>query len=259
MGGEYRMNTGFENLNKIFDIAQAQLVLFTGNPMVDILSGDIANNICLHQDDNFGVLEIVSTKKEYLIKRLCVNEADVNYRKWTLKNCYSDEELKQIGQKMVDLIETTDRLPTIIDECYCSGRKVAKIVYDYANCNADRDDIRTIAVIDICPFNRYILHKHVSKKMWRRFRERCECLWFVKKMQKYSKRYNFPIIIVCKNTEILKGVSKYADRVLKCGNIDDDGNLDVEIIEEGKMVGKSELRYNWEIRRFEDCGCNDNK
>ena len=34
--------------------------------------GDIANNICLKQECN--VLEIVGCKKEYLIKRIFVNE-----------------------------------------------------------------------------------------------------------------------------------------------------------------------------------------
>lgn len=37
------MNTGFKNLDKIFNIEQSQLVLLTGNRMVDMLSGDIAN------------------------------------------------------------------------------------------------------------------------------------------------------------------------------------------------------------------------
>lgn len=78
------MNTGLKNLDNIFNIDQAQLVLLTGNRIVDMLSGDIANNICL-TEDRYEVLEVVSCFKEYLIKRLFVNQANVDYKKWHIK------------------------------------------------------------------------------------------------------------------------------------------------------------------------------
>ena len=51
--------------------------------MLTYFHGDIANNICLKQECD--VLKIVGCKKEYLIKRIFVNECNVNYRKWTRK------------------------------------------------------------------------------------------------------------------------------------------------------------------------------
>ena len=68
------MNTGFKNLDKIVNLGKAEIILITGTN-VDILSGDIANNICLNQ--GYEVLEVVSHKKEYLIKRLLVNQRNV--------------------------------------------------------------------------------------------------------------------------------------------------------------------------------------
>ena len=69
---------------KIINLEDPQLILLTGTHFIEELSGDIANNVCLKQECE--VLEVVSCKKEYLIKRMLVNEADVNYKSWTLKN-----------------------------------------------------------------------------------------------------------------------------------------------------------------------------
>ena len=107
------MNTGFKNLDKILNLENSEVILITGINS-DILSGDIANNICLRQE--YEVLEVVSHKKEYLIKRLLVNQSNVDYKKWTLKDKYTDKELQQIGQATVNLIEVTKRLPTIIEQ-----------------------------------------------------------------------------------------------------------------------------------------------
>ena len=108
------MNIGFKGLDNLINIEQPQLILLTGTPFVDMLSGDIANNVCINQ--KCEVLEIVKHKKEYLIKRLLVNNAMVDYKKWTEKDQYTKEELQQIGQSTVNLIETTRRLPTIIEQ-----------------------------------------------------------------------------------------------------------------------------------------------
>ena len=74
-------------------------------------------------------------KKEYLIKRILVNEADVNYKSWTLKDKYSDKELQQIGQATVNLIEVTKRLPTIIEQDFnlYNLNEVVKLVYKAIN------------------------------------------------------------------------------------------------------------------------------
>ena len=68
------MNTGFKNLDKILNLKNSEVILVTGINS-DILSGDIANSICLRQE--YEVLEVVSHKKEYLIKRLLVNQRNV--------------------------------------------------------------------------------------------------------------------------------------------------------------------------------------
>ena len=47
---------------------------------------------------------------------MLVNEANANYKKQTIKNEYSDDELKQIGKATVKVIEVTKRLPTIIEQ-----------------------------------------------------------------------------------------------------------------------------------------------
>ena len=60
------MKTGFDNLDKMLDLGKLGVILLTGINFIDILSGDIANNICLNQE--YEVLEVVSHKKEYLIK-----------------------------------------------------------------------------------------------------------------------------------------------------------------------------------------------
>ena len=58
------MHTGFKELDKLIDLNEPQLTALTGSTLVDMLSGDIANNICLHQEKE--VLEIVSQLRDYL-------------------------------------------------------------------------------------------------------------------------------------------------------------------------------------------------
>lgn len=57
------MKTGFKNLDEIIDLEQTGVVLLTGTNFIDMLSGDIANNVCLKQECE--VLEVVRHKKEY--------------------------------------------------------------------------------------------------------------------------------------------------------------------------------------------------
>lgn len=236
------MKTGLKNLDNIFNIDQAQLVLLTGNRIVDMLSGDIANNICL-AEDRYEVLEVVSCFKEYLIKRLFVNQANVNYRKWTHKNEYTEEELKQIGQATVDLIETTTRLPRIIENDLWNLKDLEKYIYKFVNSHADRDEIMSLIVIDIYPFNSYPYKKEID------FNKNIN---FIKAMNEYSKRYNCPILVVCTNDIVLNEVKEYVDKILKLGDRYD-SVLNVDIIENDKIINSCKLKYNFDIRKFEDC------
>ena len=56
------IKTGFKSLDKLIDLNHAGIAVLTGIGFADILSGDIAHNICLQQE--YDVLEIVSPKKE---------------------------------------------------------------------------------------------------------------------------------------------------------------------------------------------------
>lgn len=236
------MNTGLENLDNIFNIEQPQLVILTGNPIVDMLSGDIANNICLN-NDRYEVLEVVRCYKEYLIKRLFINQSEVNYRKWCLKDQYSDEELKQIGQATVNLIETTKRLPRIIENDLGSLNDLKKYIYEFANKYADRDEIMSLIVIDIYPLNNIYNKKKKGYYKYKRF---------MSAMSKYAKRYNCSILIICTNEIILDEVSKYADRIIRLNDMKD-SIVDLDVIESDKVINNCKLKYNYEIRRFEDC------
>lgn len=159
----------------------------TGTNFLDILSGDIANNVCLKQ--NCEVLEVVSHKKEYLVKRITINEYNVDYRKLTLKDQYTKQELEQIGQKTVNLIEVTKRLPTIIEQGMnlYNLRKVIKIVSDFANVYVDREANQSLVVLDIYPLNvEYVDRKRHLKTIIKLFKD----------MNNLSKKVNIPIIIV---------------------------------------------------------------
>lgn len=237
------MKTGLKNLDKVFNIERPQLVILTGNNFVNMLSGDIANYVCL-TEENGEVLEVVNQKKEYLIKRLFINETNVNYNKWCLKDKYTEAELKQIGQATVNLIETTNRLPTIIENDFYDLKGLKKYIYKWVNSYADRGkDIYSLVVLDLYPFNKCNPAKD---------KVRFEEIRFAKVMSKYSKKYSCPILMVCTNENILNKISKYVDRIIKLGR-KADYILDVDIIEKGKKVNSCKLRYNVDIRKFEDC------
>ena len=75
-------------MDNLVDFSKSGVTILSGFGFADMLSGDIANNICLRQECD--VLEIVSCKKEYLIKRLLVNNANVNYKKWFMGHYHED-------------------------------------------------------------------------------------------------------------------------------------------------------------------------
>ena len=158
------MKTGFDNLDKMLDLGKLGVILLTGINFIDILSGDIANNICLNQ--KYEVLEVVSHKKEYLIKRLLVNQSKVDYKKWTLQDKYTDKELQQVGQTTVNLIEVTKRLPTIIEQNMnlYNLRNITKLVSDFANRYADRENVEALAILDVFPLNA----GHIDRRKYRK-------------------------------------------------------------------------------------------
>ena len=194
------MHTGFKELDKLIDLNEPQLIALTGSTLVDMLSGDIANNICLHQEKE--VLEIVSHKKEYLIKRLFVNQANVDYRNWTLKDKYTDAELKQIGQATVNLIEVTKRLPTIVETEIMNLKDIKQYIEAYANNYADRDTIETLIVLDIFPLNdKYHIEKYAG-----------ECAGFIKDISKICKRLKCPILFIYFGD--FKRIKSYVDKII---------------------------------------------
>ena len=247
-------------MDNLVDFSKSGVTILSGFGFADMLSGDIANNICLRQECD--VLEIVSCKKEYLIKRLLVNNANVSYRKWAVKDQYTKEELQQIGQATVDLIEVTKRLPTIIEQelDLYNLRNIAKLVDKWANCYADREDISTEVILDISPLNRETKNK--NEKRYTR-----ESVKVIKKLHKISRKLNCPILLVVgidlkkqyssfkflKPQDIDIGkINRFIDNyiILNCTNENKIFSLDV-YNKEGK-VRTCKLKYDYDIRKFEE-------
>ena len=256
------IKTGFKSLDNLIDLNKG-ITILTGIGFANILSGDIANNICLQQ--KCDVLEVVSCKKEYLIKRLFVNNANVNYKKWTLKDQYTKEELQEIGQKTVDLIETTRRLPTLLEqdlELY-KLKNVAKLVDEWANCYADREDISTAVTLDIFPLNREATSK--NEKRYAR-----ESVKLIKKLHKISKRLNCPILLVLgiqlmkkynkqsynylipKDIDNMDKIHRFIDNFLVLNYTNENRIFNLDIYNNKEKTGSCKLRYNYEIRKFEE-------
>ena len=101
----------------------------------------------------------------------------------------------------------------------------------------------SLIVIDIYPSNNYISSP--------KDKVRYEYKKLMKVMNKYAKRYNCPILIICTNERILSEVSKYADRIINLRDIKY-SIVDLDIIENDKVINSCKLKYNYEIRRFED-------
>lgn len=255
------MNTGFKNLDKIVNLEESKVILITGTN-ADILSGDIANNICLNQ--GYEVLEVVSHKKEYLIKKLLVNQSNVDYKKWTLKDKYTDKELMQIGQATINLIETTQRLPIIIEQNMnlYNLRNITKLVSDFANRYADRETVETLAILDVFPLNA----GHIDRGKYRK-----DIVRIFKGMNKISKKLNISIIIVYdidikkkynvetnqvqyitkQDIEFIDNINKFVDKTMIV-NLDktkeDIYNLDV--YDTNSKIGTTQIKYDCKYRRF---------
>lgn len=238
------MKTGFEELDKLINLNEPEIIAFTGLNIVDMLSGDIANNICLHQECD--VLEMVSHKKEYLIKRLVINQADVNYKNWYTK-AYDDKELKQIAYSTIDLFETTTRLPTIVETKVMDTKDIIHYIENYANWYADRDEIRTLVILDFFPLNdRYMLENSKRDKRYKR-----ESVKLIKSLSKICKRLRCPLIFVYFRdiNEIINYIDKY---VVMKEKKEQNGIMSLEVHTKDKQLGTCELKYDSKHRRFEN-------
>lgn len=258
------MQTGFKNLDNMLNLEKSKVILLTGTNFTDILSGDIANNVCLKQ--NCEVLEVVSHKKEYLIKRLLVNASNVEYNKWTLKDKYIKQELEQIGQNTVNLIEITNRLPTIIEQGInlFNLKKVTKLVSDFANVYADRETVSSLVVLDIFPLNA----GHIKIKKYKR-----NIIKLFKDMNKISRKLNIPIIIVYgiddekkynaetyqqnylekQNIEYIAKINKYIDKAIIVNLDKQQKNIyNLDVYDTTGKIGTSQLKYDCKYRRFRD-------
>ena len=256
------MKTGFDNLDKMIDLGKSGVILLTGIHFIDILSGDIANNICLNQ--GYEVLEVVSHKKEYLIKRLLINESNIDYKKWTLKDKYTDKELQQIGQATINLIEVTKRLPTIIEQNMnlYNLKNITKLVSDFANRYADRETAESLAILDVFPLNA----GHIDRRKYRK-----NIVKIFKDMNKISKKLNIPIIIVYdidikkkytietyqaqyitkQDIECIDNINKYINKTIIVNlekTKEDTYNLDV--YDTNNKIGTTQIKYDFKYRRF---------
>lgn len=238
------MKTEFEELDKLINLNEPEIIAFTGLSLIDMLSGDIANNICLHQECE--VLEMVSHKKEYLIKRLVINQADVNYKNWYTK-AYNYEELKQIAQSTIDLFETTTRLPTIVETKIMDVKDIIHYVENYANWYADRDKIETLIVLDIFPLN----DGYMLKESKRYIRYKKDCIKIVKSVSKICKRLRCPLIFVYLGeiNNIIKYIDKY---VIMKEKEAENGTMSLEIHNKDNRIGTCDLKYDSTRRKFEN-------
>lgn len=256
------MQTGFKNLDNMINLEKSKVILLTGTNFADILSGDIANNVCLKQ--NCKVLKVVSHKKEYLIKRLLVNECNVDYKKWTLKDQYTKQELEHIGQATVNLIEVTKRLPTIIEQGMnlFNPKKVTKLVLNFANIYADKETVQSSVVLDIYPLSGEYMDKKIHLK---------SIIKLFKDMNQISKKLNAPIIVVYnidvekkynaetyqpnyiekQDIEYVNKINKYIDKTIIV-NLDkqqeDIYNLDV--YDTNSKITTAKLKYDFKYRKF---------
>lgn len=274
------MKTGFKNLDEIINISEPQLILLAGTHKIEEFSGDIANNVCLKQECD--VLEIINCKIGYMLQRMFVNLADVNYKSWYRKNEYTEEELKRIAISIEDVIEGTKKFPQIIEQDILGYdlKKVAKLVEDYANHYADRGTpANTLVVIDVYPLKdigRHIVRtkkRRVREYLWYK-REQHECLKLIKKLRKISHELSCPIMFIdnidlmiryskedytcnCltkEHIDNIKKINKYVDKfiILNEDRIKDTNIYDIDVYSKKEKIGTCKLKYNCNCRKFED-------
>ena len=251
-----KISTGFKELDKLVDISTPQIIMIVGKYRNgEELSGDIANNICLKQELN--VLEIVDSRKEYLIQRMLVNQANVNYRAWNQRNVYTDEELKKIGKSTVNTVYSLKPLPIIIEEenLWPRRKKIKEIVSYFAEDFGEHYPIYAgIIVLDLFEMNTVCKGKKLKK--WEKRNEK-EAIKIIKDMQKICKKTKCPIIITKQYQNInekinIEKITNY-NKIQK--NIDTFITIEqneIEVYSKTKLVGKTKLIYNTEIRKYEE-------
>ena len=173
---------------------------------------------------------------------------------------YTKQELEQIGQNTVNLIEVTNRLPTIIEQDInlYNLKNVIKLVSDFANEYADRETVSSLVVLDIFPLN---------KKYELKSKQKNEIINFFKKISKISRVLNIPIIIVYNkinnqheyiNKDDLKYISnlnKYIDAliILNFEEKQQEQNTNtyiVDIYNKNTKIGTGKIKYDFEHRKF---------
>ena len=268
------MKTGFKVLDEIINLKEPQLILLTGSHFIEELSGDIANNVCLKQDCK--VLEIIRCRKEYLIQRMIINEANVNYRSWYHEGEYTDEELKKIGLSVKNLINAPKRTPTIIEQDFnlYDYKEIVKLVSDFANHYADKEDVRALVVVDAYPLSELIYSSNRRRRKYLSYlRERNICLKIIKSLRKISHELRCPIIIIdniditkkydtknhscnylTKNDiDFINKINKYVDTfIIANSNNEQRYVFDVDVYDTKAKIGTCRLQYNSRCRRFED-------
>jgi hypothetical protein len=249
------MKTGYNELDKIFNIQMPNMIAITGSTQHfrATLSGDIANNICIFQ--KIDVLEIVSTFKEYLIKRLFTNFCDVNYHKWILKNEYESEkytdlELQKIGLKTLNLIETTKRLPIIIEEQMLHKNTILNLLKLYANNYADgiTNEKEALCILDLNKFNKD--NNNLAKKFNKK--ELKTDKYILKKSRKICKKLKCPIIFTISKDILNQNMLKYFDYIIDLKENNKNGIFNIEVKNNFNTLGNLKLKYNYEKRRFEN-------
>jgi hypothetical protein len=233
------MKTGYNDLDKIINIQMPNMIAITGSTQHfrATLSGDIANNICICQE--IEVFEVVSTFKEYLIKRIFTNFCDVNYHKWTLKNEYESEkysnlELQKIALKTLDLIETNKRLPVIVEErtLQYNKNKILNLLESYANDNADG-----------------IEYDGKNKKSIKR--DLKDDKYILRKARRICKKLKCPTVFTISKDVLNENMLKYFDYIIDLKEDDKNGIFYIEI-KNKNILGNIKLKYNYEKRRFEN-------
>jgi hypothetical protein len=257
------MKTGYKELDEIIDIQIPNMIAITGSTehFRATLSGDIANNICIFQE--IEVFEVVSTFKEYLIKRIFTNFCDVNYNKWTLKNEYESEkytdlELQKIGLKTLNLIETTKRLPVIVEErtLQYNKNRILDLLELYANDYADgiAYEREALFVMDLKKFNMRLYKEDNTKNKKFIKKELKDGKYILRKARKICKKLKCPIIFTISKDVLNENMLKYFDYIIDLKEEDKNGIFNIEVRNNLNVLGNIKLKYNYEERRFENYG-----
>lgn len=241
------MKTSFEKLDKIIDINKPSLILIADNisgRFAAEFSGDIANNLVLKQDNTehrIKVLELVSCPKEYLIKRLIINQCEVNYRNWCTYS-YTDEEFIKIGKSINNLIETTKLLPNIEEIHHETIKEIKQKIIKFCNYEGIDDFGNGLIVLDLYMFT----NNNKSKK------EIQKCAKWLNNLRKITKICNAPILVTystyCNKDLIIKDIDK---QILK--NIDTAiiiNDRDKFSIYSEQKVNNIQLQYSNKYRKY---------